>query len=279
MPWTSMLAALSLLPAAGPAAQAPPADPVRPALAAFERVLDRAVGRVSAPSPFAMLTGPGGSHGYHLKGQGAFFVLPARRLPVRPHVMMFRFSPGPVLEGPEGEALARQIAALHEEAERATREADRSYRQVRREIYVRSHSSNPDANGSAGPAPAPAAAPSPDDAAPPTGVDELPAPPWHFWFEADAPEPAAGAGADELVARVRGAIADALESDAALLPMVAPDEFVAVAVDFVADPFFATGVEHPRTLVVRAQRRDLAARRAGRLSAEQFRERLSYEEY
>jgi hypothetical protein len=270
-----ILISLALLPV--PAApQAPPASEVRPALAAFERVLDRAVARAASPSPLALLAGPGGSHGYHLAGQGAFFVLPPRRLPLRrPHVLMFQAPHGRVLEGSEGAELAERVAALHEEAERMNREAERAYRRVRREIHVRFRDPAP---ADAETTPTPAGEPAADEPGSP-GWREAPVPPWHFWFESDAGGPGSAEGADELVAAVRAALTAALESEQALLPMLGPDEFVAVAVDFVSDPFFMSGGERSRTLVLRASHRDLVARRAGRLSPAQLRERIVYEEY
>jgi len=283
------LVSLCLLPAAA-TPQSAPAPEARPALAAFERVLDRAVARVAPPSPMAMLAGPGGSHGYHLRGQGAFFVLPARRLPMRrSHVFLFHAPPGPVLAGPEGDDLAQRVTALHEEAERVNREAEQAYRRVRQEIYVRFRDGR-EASGDAetpgvetvsasGAHAAPDAAPPGEEAVPPGPLDEPPAPPWHFWFESEPLETVTTEGADEMVAGVKEALTAALESDEALLPMLGPDEFVAVAVDFVSDPFFMSGGARERTLVLRASRRDIEARRSGRLSSEQFRERIVYAEY
>jgi hypothetical protein len=271
-----ILTTFCLLPVAA-APQSEPAPEVRPALAVFERLLDRTVARAAPASPIAMLAGPGGSRGYHLRGQGAFFVLPPRRLPThRPHVMMFRAGPGSVpLAGPGGRELAERMAALHEEAERMNREAERAYRRVRREIEVRYR----DAPGETDPAPNEMSDPLPADDPNPFGWQAGPAPPWFFWFESDAPGAEAAAGADELVGEVRAALTAALESQQALMPMLGPDEFVAVAVDFVSDPFFLSGSERPRTLLLRVSRRDIEARRSGRLTAEEFRERIVYEEY
>lgn len=244
-------------------------DEVRPALAAFERTLDRAIGAVAPPSPMALLGGPGGSRGYHLRGTGAFFVLPPRRLPTQRHVMFFHAPSGAVvLEGPEGRELAERMAAIHAEAERMNAEAERAYRRVRREIRVRLRDDTGTREVS--------------DSVPGEGsAEEPPAPPWRFWFEMDAAGPSseAGGSADEVVAEVRGALTAALESDAAALPMLGPDEFVAVAVDFVADPFLMPGDAPPRTLVVRVRNRDLVARRRGELSPDELRSRIVYEEY
>jgi hypothetical protein len=185
--------------------------------------------------------------------------------------------PGTVLlRGPQGRELAERVAALQAESERMHREAERAYREVRREIHVRLEGGphEPEAVESADASGASHEAGSDEDPHP-----QQPLPPWHFWFESDVQAPDPAAGEDEVVAQVRAALTGVLENEGGVLPSLGPEEFVAVAVDFVSDPFFASEDSRDRTLVVRARYRDVQARLEGRLSPEQFRERIAYEEY
>jgi hypothetical protein len=142
----------------------------------------------------------------------------------------------------------------------------------------------PAAPPTAGNAPAVASAPAPDaypapalPAAPlPPEAPLLPPPPWRNWFESGgAPDQRAP---DEVIAGVRTAVIAILEGEGARLEL-AGDEHLAVAVDFVPAGVFVSQARAARTVVIRARKRDLDARRAGKLSGEELRRRIEVSEY
>ena len=125
----------------------------------------------------------------------------------------------------------------------------------------------------------PPAAPAPPGIAAPMPPEppDAPPPPWRFWFdvssEDDEAEPAAPAS---VMAAARDGLAAGLESYARPLASLGPDEFVSVAVDFVADR--APRARATRTLLARVRVRDLSDHQAGRLSAADLRRRIEYDE-
>jgi hypothetical protein len=290
----------------------------RPELARFAEVLDIAVRQVSRPSPYQVLGPVAAGSSYLLPGYGAVFVLPARALPSEgevivvhegapgsePVVSVWRRDarrvprtkerapapPQPAL--PDFDREIQQIEGLVEaysrEAERASRDAERAFEAVEQAMRVRIRElegappapavpQTPPAAPS-GPVPVVApAAPAPPAAGTPPAL-AVP-PPWRFWYQAEAhsgdPRPA-----ERVVADVKGALIQALETRGAGLTVVRPDDFVVVAVDFSAQGFpFRMQRRADRTLVVKARKRDLDERRAGRLAAEELRKRIEALEY
>jgi len=125
------------------------------------------------------------------------------------------------------------------------------------------------------PVPAPPAVVAPMPPEPP----DAPPPPWRFWFdvssEDDAAEPPSPAPSSVMTA-ARDGLAAGLESYARPLASLGPDEFISVAVDFVADR--PPRAQATRTLLARVRVRDLTDHQAGRLSAADLRRRVEFDE-
>jgi hypothetical protein len=81
---------------------------------------------------------------------------------------------------------------------------------------------------------------------------------------------------ERVLADVRSAIARGLLAHRGTLRHLGPAEMVAVAVDFV--PRMADRAA-ARTVVARAQKRDLVEARAGRLTAAELEKRIAFDEY
>jgi hypothetical protein len=104
-----------------------------------------------------------------------------------------------------------------------------------------------------------------------------PMPPWHSWFldeEISDPRPPAA-----VVQDVRNALAGALESAGPRLRIVGADEMIIVGVDFFAPAAFGVPPRPARTLVLRAQKKDLDERGRAAISAEELRKRITVSEY
>jgi hypothetical protein len=112
----------------------------------------------------------------------------------------------------------------------------------------------------------------------PAPPEPPPPPPWRFWgdeFEDDDPRPPA-----RVVADVRGVLLQTMEAQGGRLRLVRPDEHLVVVVDFTARVFpgwSESRAEH--TLVLKARKKDLDDRLAGKLSTEDFRKRIEIAEY
>jgi hypothetical protein len=110
-------------------------------------------------------------------------------------------------------------------------------------------------------------------------VAPVPAPPWTFWSQESA-EDGESRAPDRVVADTRDALLLALETYGHVLASLPPDETISVVVDFVAGtPFIDENARPARSLSVRARKRDLDDRRAGRLSPEELRRRIETTEY
>jgi uncharacterized coiled-coil protein SlyX len=121
------------------------------------------------------------------------------------------------------------------------------------------------------PAPQPVSEP-PSEPAPPAFAVA----PWQFWFNVE--DPGDGRTAEAVVRDVKAAVASLLERQGGALRHLKPDEYVAVAVDFVPGVSLLGG-RTQKTIVIRARKRDLDERRAGRLGATELRQRIEYSEY
>ena len=276
-----------------------PASP-RADLERFEWELDRAVRKVSRPSAAPILGGAEACRGYHIAGYGALFVLPPRALPVRPRTAHESTpQPGPGQTAPALQARLERMArsktatpadkqaaedllaleahamALQRAAETTREEAEAALEETTRELHrrlVASTLGTPDA-----PAPGPGAPPVP--AVPPVADQVLPPPPlppWRFWYESEEPEEPRAP--ERVVDDVRGAVTSVMEAQGPPLHL-APEEFVVVVVDFLPRSAFATRTRPARTLVVRVRKRELDARAAGLLAAEDLRKKIEYSEY
>jgi hypothetical protein len=288
----------ALLVPASAAPQAAEQDP-RPDLRAFEAALDRAVSQVSRVSMSPFLPGPESCHGYHLPGYGAVFVLPPRALPRNRRLLTARGRFGatalraPIVAAPEttdlqpvdassppdkaardaprdtsparGRAsekdpleselrkVEQQVEAFQRDAEAANRLAEEQLEEIARELRRRMEiAASPEAQA-------------------------VPAPPWRFWFETTEPEDPRTP--NRVLNDVRAAVAEALQSAGPRLRVVRPEEFLVVAVDFVAGGGFVDPSGPQQTLVVRVKKKDLDDRAAGRMGSEELQKRIEYMTY
>lgn len=209
----------------------------------------------------------GESRTYYVRGEGALVALAPRTLPLHRETLVIHGMPGvPASEnaGPIAEPVPRemraQIAAMEQEAERARREAERAFEQVRRQIRLR-----------VGDRSAPPPAPEDDTALPP---------PWRFWFEVGEPgAPAGPADPGPQLSEAREKVTETLVAHPPVLEALEPDEFLAVAVDFVTGGLLMPAPAAERTLMVRVRKQDLDALRNGQIDAAEFRSRVAYDEY
>lgn len=298
-----ILAVIVAEPASGRAEEA--RDP-RSDFEMMEAVLDKVVGSVSEPSAAPFLGASEASHAYRLAGYGALFVVAPRALPHPGNVVIIRkgrsddsvtaWSEGEVPEMAAGEAMERVVSELRTEQQRIARElqtrglsrareererelraieekvealqraaqrtrqdAERALERAVREVQIRL---------AAPMAPMPPVPPSPP--APPP-------PPWRFWIDSEEREDPRAP--DRVVADVKGAVAQALETHGARLRSVRSEEFIAVAVDFVSPWGFDDRARAERTLIVRVRKKDLDEGQAGKIGPEELRKRFEFVEY
>jgi hypothetical protein len=168
-------------------------------------------------------------------------------------------------------ALDFDVVHLHEQAEEWRREAALARARAEREFRMTLGIDPPAAADAAG---APAA-PLPAGVAPSAPLPpEAPAASitWRYFArETDDPSEAP----EQVVARVRDALARGLVQHAVALSL-RPDEHLVVAVDFLPR---ASDTRAVRTLQARVRQRDLAARRANRLNAEELGARIVFEQF
>ncbi len=265
----------------------------REALEALEASLDRAVGQVSRPAPGILLGRAESARGYHLPGYGAVFVLAPRALPREGEVFAFRARKAPAgrarpqfqtrverggeqrVVSPEVDellAIEQQVLEFQREAEEARQSAELEFERLSRDLHNRlaAPPASPRPAGAPVVPVAPVAGASSTSPAPPP-------PPWRSWFPTDGPPD--DRPPDAIVADVRAAVIATLAGEGARLRGLATDEFVAVAIDFVPVGVFVSEVRPARTILIRARKRDLDARQAGKLSAEELRSRVEVSEY
>ncbi|MCL4817558.1 MAG: hypothetical protein KJ067_00365 [Vicinamibacteria bacterium] len=171
--------------------------------------------------------------------------------------------------------LERQVLAMQEEAERSRREAEAQLERLSHEVRLRMPLP-PDAPPPPD-APTPAAAPAaPGAPAAPAAPAVAPPAPWAFWFEVEELD---GEGTPEATLEaVRATLVRALETQGPRLRGLAPQEGIVVAVDLVAGGWPGLPTKR-RTLVARVARKDLDARAAGKLAAEEFAKKVQLLEY
>ena len=159
------------------------------------------------------------------------------------------------------EELDRQLRAMHEQAEVFRLGAERALLDAQRRMRGQQPG-----------------APATHDVG---GMPEPPEPPsWPSLFDFDDEDPAdEGADPETVFAGVRGAIITVLEAQGPRLQQLGPEEIVTVAVDFVPSSRMSFRPRAQKTLLVRVSKKNIEARRAGRLSAEEFRKRVEALEY
>jgi hypothetical protein len=161
----------------------------------------------------------------------------------------------------------QQAFAFAAEAERARQEAERA-------IWIRlgQQPPSPDAPGAV-----PSTNVSASAGAPPPDVAGQVVPPWVLWtndpIEDPTPDPQA------VIQGVGAAVTSVLEAHGARLRILAPQEVVAVAIDFIPATRMGQPARTARTLVVRARKADIDLRAAGQISPAEFRKRVELVEY
>jgi hypothetical protein len=280
----------------------------REALEALEASLDRAVGQVSRPAPGIVLGRAESARGYHLPGYGAVFVLAPRALPRGGGVFALRARKAPAgrtrpqlqasverggeqrVVSPEFDellAIEQQVLEFQREAEEARQSAELEFERLSRDLHNRLAAPPASPRPAGAPvvpvapvAGASASSPAPPPSAlglPPGPESSMPPPPWRFWLPTDGPSD--DRPPDAIVADVRAAVIATLAGEGARLRGLATDEFVAVAIDFVPVGVFVSEARPARTILIRARKKDLDARQAGKLSAEELQSRVEVSEY
>jgi hypothetical protein len=183
----------------------------------------------------------------------------------------------PVLD-PE---LAAHTEAMRRSAERTQDEVERAFAQLERQVRLpapRKAPADPEVPEPPQPPEAPQAPEPPQPLSPPQ------APPWSFWFEREEVE---ARTPERVIQDVGEAVTQVLEAHGPRLVVLRPDESVVVAIDFVPRSGRLLVGPGPdarrpraeRTLVVRVRKRELEARRQGKLAAEELRKLIEYVEY
>jgi hypothetical protein len=167
-----------------------------------------------------------------------------------------------------------QAAAFAQEAERARRESER-------QLWWRLGQDPPSpavAGTPATPATAAAGPPAVAGSAEPLPPDSTPAvlPPWRLWIDPmDDPTP----DPEQVVRGVGDAVVAVLERQGPRLRILAPQETIAVAIDFVPATRVGTRARPARTLLVRVRKADIDQRAAGAITPAEFRKRVERIEY
>ncbi|HET9314748.1 MAG TPA: hypothetical protein VFQ51_04125 [Vicinamibacteria bacterium] len=166
-----------------------------------------------------------------------------------------------------------QAAAFAQEAERARRESER-------QLWSRLGQEPPSPAVAGTPATAAtAAAPPPaPGGAEPLPPDSTPAvlPPWRLWIDPmDDPTP----DPEQVIRGVGDAVVSVLERQGPRLRVLAPQETIAVAIDFVPATRMGTRARPARTLLIRVRKVDVDQRAAGALTPAEFRKRVEVVEY
>jgi hypothetical protein len=168
--------------------------------------------------------------------------------------------------------MERRAREMQEQMEAMRREVERERAQAERELeLVLAAPPPPPTPG------APVAVSAPDVPAVPVPEAPMGPAPWQLWFSID--EPGDGRPGEEVVRDVKAAVTALLERPVGPLPELKPDEYVAVAVDFVPRPLVLGASRAQKSLVVKVRKRDLDERRAGRIAVETLRQRIEYTEY
>ncbi len=159
----------------------------------------------------------------------------------------------------------RQAVVFAAEAERARQAAERDLN--------RHLGQPPQAPG----VPAPPSDPAPQSLPPaPQGAMVAVLPPWTIWndpMDDATPDPKG------VIQGVGAAVTSVLEHHGARLRVLAPQEVVAVAVDFIPATRIGAPSRTARTLVVRAKKADIDQRAAGQITQDEFRKRVEIVEY
>lgn len=177
--------------------------------------------------------------------------------------------------------IERQFRLFNQQAGAFAAEAERARQAAERDIWRRLGQQPPEGATVAPPAGAasPAAQPLPQALPEPQLPQAAMAavqPPWVLWndpLDDATPDPRG------VIQGVGAAVTAVLEQHGARLQVLAPQEVVAVAVDFIPATRIGAPSRTARTLVVRAKKADIDQRAAGQITSAEFRKRVEIVEY
>lgn len=166
----------------------------------------------------------------------------------------------------------RQMRALHEQAESFRQRVERRRAMTEQSVLATLGAASPTMVVAAPAVSAPPSSPSPA----PTTEEGLPLRPWTFWR---LPQPESAPDPSSVIRDVGIAVARVLETQGARLSVLAPQESVTVAVDFVPATALVASARPVRTLLVRVRKADIDARGAGAIDGTEFTKRVEIVEY
>lgn len=168
-------------------------------------------------------------------------------------------------------------AAFAQDAERARRESERMlWNRLGQEPPGPALAGTPaTAANAAAPGSPSATAGGAEPALPPESMPAV-MPPWHLWIDPmDDPTP----DPEQVIRGVGEAVVAVLERQGPRLGALAPQETIAVAIDFVPATRVGARARPARTLMVRVRKADVDQRAAGAITPAEFRKRVELVEY
>ncbi len=178
--------------------------------------------------------------------------------------------------------IERQFRIFNQQAEVFAAEAERARQAAEREIW-RHLGQQPPEGATVAPSPGVPGEPVLQPVPPGQQVPQMPQtamaavqPPWVLWndpLDDATPDPKG------VIQGVGAAVTAVLEQHGARLHVLAPQEMVAVAVDFIPATRIGAPSRTARTLVVRARKADIDQRAAGQITPAEFRKRVELVEY
>lgn len=258
-----MLTALAL----ALATEAPPTDR-RADIQRFSARLEQRLAAACRPAePMAFLSGLSETRSVYIDGIGVVLLLPPRSLPIpsprpaqtAPEVSVSGAGTGPqvlVIRGKRPSDLADLEARIREtrkEAERMRAQADAAFSDAERQLMAGLRPGLSEGNGA-----------------------PLFPMPWTFLLEdgSDDTRPA-----DQVENEVKDALVASVIEDAAILKSLLPSDMITVSVELVSRPQPWVRAQPARTVVVRAQKSDLDAYTAGRVSRDDLLKRVQTRAY
>ena len=262
-----MLTALAFALVLSPQAPAPAADP-RTDLQRFSARLEQRLGAACRPAePMVFISGLPETRFVYLDGIGAVFLLPPRALPnppepkpdeappeisvtgtpTGPQVMVIRKRPSDLTD------LEARIRETRKEAERMRAQADAAFADAERQLMAELRPGLTDQSA--------------------TVTFQSP----FSFFMDDATDDTRTPG--QVEKDVKDALVTTVLEDASLLKTLKPADVITVSVELVSRPQPWVRAKPARTLIVRAQKADLDAFTAGRLSKDDLLKRVQTKAY
>jgi hypothetical protein len=171
--------------------------------------------------------------------------------------------------------IERQLRLFNQQAEEFAAETERARQAAERDIWRRLGQQPPEGATVAAQAGAPPPAAQPVTPTP-QGAMAAVMPPWVLWndpMDDATPDPKG------VIQNVGAAVTTVLEQHGSRLHLLAPQEMVAVAIDFIPATRIGAPARTARTLVVRAKKADIDQRASGQITPAEFRKRVDLVEY